>query len=195
MYNCLTMVHKILRSTLLVLLVVVTGCGSSTLRYINPSANFSYIKKVAVLPFNNLSSDKYAGERIRSTLTVDLMSRGVYEVMEQGEVSKVVRMVLRSSGFEEGNVIEVNKENLKVLGEKLGVQAVLLGSVDEYATGSSAVVSVSVRMLDTSSGIILWQANATARGGGVLRSIIGLEPVDRTTLSRRAIKSALDSLL
>ncbi|MBI5875012.1 MAG: hypothetical protein HZB81_04075 [Deltaproteobacteria bacterium] len=197
MYNVKYMKMKAVLMFFL-LLFVVAGCGTSTIRYVNPTANFSYIKKVAVLPFNNLSDDRYAGERIRNTLTVDLMSRGVFEVVEQGEVTKVLGVIFREAGVEEGRAVTVDKETLKLIGEKLSIQAVILGSVDEYSGGGYGggnVVSVAMRMLDTNSGIVLWQAKTTETSKSILRKLIGIEEVDRSELTRNAVKNVLDTLL
>lgn len=197
MYNVIMKVKGLL-CFFLVILLFTGGCGGSTLRYVNPTANFSYIKKVAILPFNNLSDDRYAGERIRNTLTVDLMSRGVFEVVEQGEVTKVLGVIFREAGVEEGRAVPVDKETLKMIGEKLSIQAVILGSVDEYSGGSyggSGVVSVAMRMLDTNSGIVLWQAKTTETSKSIWRKLIGIEEIDRSELTRNAVKNALDTLL
>ncbi|MBI5903769.1 MAG: hypothetical protein HZB84_09855, partial [Deltaproteobacteria bacterium] len=105
MYNNITSVTRFL--LLFVLVAVIAGCGGGTVKYINPSANLSYIKKIAILPFNNFSEDKYAGEKVRSALTIDLMSRHVFDVMEQGEVSKVLGMIFREEGFEEGRAVQM----------------------------------------------------------------------------------------
>ena len=195
MYN----ISMKIRVMVLVLFIFAGGCGgSSAIRYVNPTANFSYIKKVAVLPFNNLSDDRYAGERIRNTLIIDLMSRGVFDVVEQGEVSKVLAVVFRETGFEEGKAVPVDKETLKLIGEKLSIQAVILGSVDEYSGGGfggGGVVSIAMRMLDTSSGTILWQAKTTEISRSVWRKLIGIEEVDRSELTKNAVKHALDTLL
>jgi TolB-like protein len=197
MYN-IFMISVTIRTMMLLLVISVAGCSGSVIRYINPEANFSYIKKIAVFPFNNMSDDKFAGERVRNTLTVDLLSRGVFDVLEQGEVSKVMGSFFRAAGFEEGRALEVDKETLKLLGERLGVQAIILRSVDEYKSRGgrgSAVVALSVRMLDTSSGIILWQAKSTVSGSSPWRKIVGIEESDRSTIARKAVKSVLDTLL
>jgi TolB-like protein len=196
MYN-MDMINVTIRTSVIFFLLLVVGCSGSVIRYINPEANFSYIKKVAILPFNNMSGDRFAAERVRNTLAVDLLSRGVFDVMERGEVSKVMGLVFRAAGFEEGRALEVDKETLKLLGEKLGVQAVILGSVDEYParSGRNPIVEISVRMLDTSSGIVLWQAKSTALGATTWKKIVGIEETDRSTMTRKAVKKALDTLL
>lgn len=190
-----------IKSTVLFSLVIIliSGCSRATIRYINPAANFSYIKKVAVLPFNNLSDDRYAGERVRSVLIVDLMSRGFFDVVEQGEVTKVLGIIFREAGVEEGRAVSVDSETLKIIGERLGVQAIILGSVDEYSSGAgysgSNIVSIGMRMLDTSSGIILWQVKTTETSRSVWRKMLGIEEVDRSELTTKAVKKALDTLL
>lgn len=194
MYNNVTIVTR-----LLVLLFLITGCGGTTIKYVNPNANFSYIKKIAILPFNNMSEDKFAGEKVRSALTIDLMSLQVFDIMEQGEVSKTVNMLFGAEGMEEGKVVQMDKEMLKMLGEKLEVQAIVLGSVNEYSSARGGagnnVVSISVRMLDASSGIILWQANTTAVGNSTFRKMLGAEQVDMNILTKDAVRKALSTLM
>ncbi|MBI5826354.1 MAG: hypothetical protein HZB22_01280 [Deltaproteobacteria bacterium] len=197
MYNNITNVTRFL--LLFVLVAIITGCGGGTVKYINPSANLSYIKKIAILPFNNFSEDKYAGEKVRSALTIDLMSRHVFDVMEQGEVSKVLGMIFREEGFEEGRAVQMDKEMVKMVGEKLGVQAVILGSVNDFSSSrggsSNNVVSISVRMIDTSSGIILWQANTTEVGNSTFRKMLGVDQVEMSILTRDAVRRAVSTLL
>ena len=196
MYNIKEMHRKSIRIALLFFLVILAGCGGRVVKYINPNANFSYIKDVAVLPFNNLGGDKNAGEKVRGALVVDLMSREVFNVIEQGEVSKVLDVVLRSAGGEAGMALQPDKEMLKVIGERMGVQAVIIGSVDDYSSsGGAPLVSISLRMLDTSSGVVLWQVKSTASGKSILKSMLGVGSSDMVHLSRKAITKALNTLL
>lgn len=184
---------------LLIALFMLAGCSGSTVKYINPSADFAYIKKIAILPFNNFTEDRYAGEKVRSALTIDIMSKHVFEVMEQGEITKVMNMLFREEGFEEGRVVQLDKEMLRMLGEKLGVQAVIQGSVNEYSGSrggyTTNVVAISVRMLDTGSGIVLWQANASEIGSSTFRKMIGIDQVDMTVLTTSVVRKAIDTLL
>ena len=201
MYIVERMLPAISRTAVLICIVFLFGCGGglrigNTLKYVNPNVNFSYIKKVAILPFNNMSRDKYAGEKVRSTLTIDLMGRHVFEVLEKGEVTKVLTLVFRAAGIEAGSVTAVDKETLKLLGERLGVQAVILGNVFEYESSRKrAIVSVTVRMLDASSGIILWTARADASGTSFWRKLVGLDSLDTTQMTKVAVKRVLDTLL
>lgn len=196
MYNINEMYGKSIRIALLFFLVILAGCGGRVVKYINPNANFSYIKDVAVLPFNNLGGDSNAGEKIRGALVVDLMSREVFNVIEQGEVSKILNIVLRTAGGQAGMALQPDKEMLKLIGEKMGVQAVILGSVDDYGSSAgTSLVSISLRMLDTNSGVVLWQVKSTVSGSSFVRSMLGIGTKDMVRLSRKAIKKALNTLL
>jgi len=178
-------------------MMIVSGCGGSVIRYINPAADFSYIQKVAVLPFNNLSDDKYAGERVRSAFTIDLLSREVFDVVEQGEVNNVLSVIVGQSGAAEGKAVNFDKETLSLIGEKLGVRAVIMGSVDDYKKGgfgAGSTVALSVRLLDTGSGTILWQARSIESGGSFWRKMLGLDELDNNLLTQKAVRSALNTL-
>jgi len=164
----------------------------------NPTANFSYIKKVAVLPFSNFSDDKFADEKVRNALTMELMSRHVFDVLEHGEVSKVFNF-LREEGVDDGRIVQLDKETMKLLGGKLGVQAIIMGSVDEYSGKrggfSNNVVSISVKMLDTDSGVVLWQASTSEVGSGAWRQMLGMEQLDMSILTNNAVKKILGTLM
>lgn len=174
------------------------GCGGTTIKYLNPTANFSYIKKVAVVPFSNFSDDKYAGEKVINALTIELLSRHAFDVIEHGEISKALNLI-KEGGFEENKNIQMDKETIKLLGGKLGVQAIIMGAVNDYSgsRGGSAnnVVSISVKMIDIELGTILWQASTSKVGGGVGRKMLGLEDVDMSILTNQAVKTVLDTLL
>lgn len=174
------------------------GCGGTTIKYLNPTANFSYIKKVAVVPFSNFSDDKYAGEKTRNALTVELLSRHAFDVIEQGEVSKALSLI-KEGGFDENKNIQMDKDTIMLIGGKLGVQALILGAVNDYSGGKGGfannVVSISVKMIDTESGTILWQASTSKVGGGIGRKLLGLEDIDMSILTNQAAKTVLDTLL
>lgn len=198
MYNVVRM-RSVTFITIVLSLVVLSGCSTGSMKYRNYQADTSYISKVAVLPFNNLSSDQYAPERVRTMFVVDLMSRNRWEIVEQGEVSKVLGQILRASGAIEGGVIEVNNESLKLLGERLGVQAVIVGSVNEYvgsrsSGGTNEEISVASKMLDASSGVVLWQSVSTIKAESAWRAFLGLGSPGRSILTKKVVHSAINTL-
>ena len=54
------------------------------------------------------------------------------------------------------------------------------------------MVAVSIRMLDTGSGTILWQVKVIERGASFWRRIAGVEEIDATLLTRQAVQKGLD---
>jgi hypothetical protein len=72
---------------LLFMLLIVCGCGgkSNPGFYINQEIDFSYIKRVAVLPLDNLTGDKFAGDAVRHVVMSELLATGLVEVSCPGD--------------------------------------------------------------------------------------------------------------
>jgi len=174
--------------------MLISGCSSGSIKYRNYQADTSYVVKVAVLPFNNLGGDKFAPERVRTMFIVDMMSRNRWDIVEQGEVTKVLGQILRASGAVEGGVIELNNESLKLLGERLGVQAVVVGSVNEYVGRGTNEISIATKMMDTASGVVLWQAVTSIPANTPIRAFFGMEPPIRSVLTKKVVRKAVNSM-
>lgn len=179
--------------------LILNGCGTAPKQYIRANVNFQYIKKVAVLPLNNLTDDKYAGEKIKSIIVMDILESGTFEVAEEGEVNKAVADVFREMGFREGELVALDIESIKRISEKLGVQALFIGSVDSYGQGKGggaqyAVVSLSLRLVESNSGITLWRGLDSEKGSSLMRSVFGIEQKNEIELSRELSKKVLTTL-
>src|SRR5512135_3640145 len=86
--------RRILTMTLIAILAVgLSGCGSSSTqtRYLHKNADLGAITKVAVLPFEALTSEKTPGDKVQKIFYVELLSLDVFEVAEPGQVTKVLR--------------------------------------------------------------------------------------------------------
>ena len=183
----------------LTFLAILNGCGTAPPKqYIKSGANFQYIKKVAVLPFNNLTDDRYASEKVKSIVIMDILESGVFEVAEEGEVNKAVADVFREMGFREGELVVMDTESIKRIYEKLGVQALFIGSVESYgqSRGGSpyAVASISIKLVESNSGITLWRGVYSEKGSSVARTILGMEQKNEIELSRNVSKRLLSTL-
>src|SRR5574341_1291833 len=77
--------------SLLAGLLVLAGCGTSRpASYVHPNFDFSRVKKVAVLPLENLTSDQTAGEKMRKVVITELLATGIVDVIEPGQVNRVL---------------------------------------------------------------------------------------------------------
>jgi len=115
------------------------------------------VKKVAVLPFRNISPRKEAGKIITNLFTQELFKSGAFNVVETGNTRDFfVRQRIRKTG-------EIDLDTIQMMGVQLGLDAVFLGIVEEYyqqeggKNGISPQVALSVRMINTKTGKIMWK--------------------------------------
>ncbi len=147
------------------------GCGNRFMReWVRSSAALEPVQCVAVFPLDNLTSYPNAGLIMSDFIATDLYSTGLFRVMERNEVvqqAAAVNLPLPS---------RMNAEFARTLGEKLNVDGVIYGSVSEYwypnttgtdfsehlLQGDEPTVGVNIRMLDVTSGEIVW-SNSMSR--------------------------------
>jgi TolB-like protein len=158
--------------------------------FINQDIDFSYIKKVAVLPFDNLSNDRFAGETIRQIVTSELLNSGLVDVAYPGDVNSIIESLKIKPAH------SPNSEQIKSIGNALKVQAVILGTVNkcgEIREGniSSYEVSLSLMMADVSSGSIIWSVTRNSTGANIWAKYFGAKS---DTMSETIIKVVRDSI-
>ena len=199
---------------ILIIISVLILCGyagcvhTKTKVFINPNINFKFVKKVAVLPFENLSSDRFADKKVRDIFVTTLLASEVLEVPELGDVLQVINSLGIDSGLEQAQFVPqekqsagtITKETAKALGQALGVQGIILGSVEEYSiirttSGSFPEVSITLRMIDPKSGSIIWAVSHTEKGSRILPSILGIGEETLTETAIKGTKKIVDTLV
>lgn len=150
------------------------------------------VKTVAVLPLDNFTSDNYADEKIRSKISIELLSRDV-SIIEPGEIISVLKELKIKS------VDSMRNKDFVSIGSLLNVDTVLTGSVEAFGisrgiTASYPEVSVHLIMFDTVSGNIVWSAWHTSGGASFWTRHFGAEGSTLDNVSERVIKEAFDSL-
>jgi len=148
------------------LLLAVSACavlGSGGQNYHDKSMDFGSVRTVAVMPFVNLSRDSGAGDRVRDVLTSMLLATGSIYVVPHGEV---VRVATRASVSAPATP---SVEELVKLGTQLKADAVVTGVVKEYGevrsgSASGNVVSLSLQLLETTTGKVVWTGTSTKGG-------------------------------
>lgn len=176
---------------LLCILLIISGCsGTVSTLHISQETDFSFIKKVAVLPFENMSNDRFAAEIIRQAVINELLASGFVDVALPGDVTYALdRMGLKSTTL-------LNADQIKILGNNLKVQAVVFGSVERFGEErignvSAPVVTVTIMMADTESGSIIWSVTKTRGGAGFMARHFGART---DTLSETVIKVVKDAI-
>lgn len=151
---------KLIFNTIIILL----SCTSSPHSYLREGRELSQVKKVAVLPFKNITDHREAGKIITNMFVQKLFNSNIYSVEEMGNIRDFfVRQRIREKG-------EVDLDTISMLGAQLGTDAVILGTVEEYYQKgggrgeTSPKVGLSVRMLSIKTGAILWKCHHQRSG-------------------------------
>lgn len=162
--------------------LLLAGCASSGQKYHDKTMDFAALKTVAVLPLANLSRDNLAGERVRDVFSTMLLATGAVYVLPAGEVNR--GMIKAGVAMPSAP----SKDEATALGKLLGVEAVIIGTVKEYGevrSGSATanVISVSLEMMETTTGKVVWVGSSTKGGIGLGDRLLGGggEPMNKVT--------------
>jgi len=168
---------------ILFLILAVTGCVMPF--HVGGSAEpgGGTIWKVAILPFENLSKEEGAGDIAGNLFLVKMLHTGAFIIADPG----LVEEALSTEGVR--LTAHIPLSNLQGLGKKLDIPLILMGSVleDEMQVlsgvgggGQVPSVSVTVRLLEVSTGRVLW-ADAQSKRGTDYEKIFGLGRVYSTS--------------
>jgi hypothetical protein len=173
-------------------LVLLAGCATDG-AYFEPNMDFGSLQIVAVLPFQNLTPEDYAAERVRDAFTGMLLATGAVYVLPPGEVARGISRIGRLPP--DGPSID----QIKQLAGILNVDAVITGVVTEYGpvrsgAASANVISVSLRMIEKNTGLVVWSASTTKGGITIWDRLVGGGGEPMSTVTVKAVDDLLDKL-
>lgn len=172
------------------LLCASVACGGAGARYHDKSMDFGAVRTVAIMPFQNLSRDTVAADRVRDVLANMLLATSGIYVVPLGELQRNIT----SAGVAAPST--PSSEDVTKLGKMLKADAVITGIVREYGetrsgSASGNIVSVSIQMMETATGKVVFAA-ATTKGGVTMGDRLlgsGGAPMNQVT------EAAVDDLL
>jgi TolB-like protein len=174
-------------------LLALAGCASRPTRYIHPNADLAGLKKVAVLPFENVSGETGASDKVHKIFLVELLSMEVFDVVEPGTVSKALK------GETAASPDQLAPEDLKRIGAGLGADALFMGQVVDYADvrgpNSAPQVTLQFRLVETASGATVWSTSQTRSGVKTSTRLFGVSSDSITETTRKIIRAQLGTLL
>ena len=182
--------------SIVIMQLISSGCGGSKGApgfYINQDIDFSFIKKVAVLPFENLTNEQYAGDLVRQVVISELLATGLVEVSVPGDpIAAIENLRLKPED-------PLSADQIKTLGKALKVQAVILGAVEQYGEvrdGSITApeVSITLMMADTGSGSIIWSVTKTRGGASFWARHFGSRSDTLSETVLKVVREALQTL-
>lgn len=154
--------------SLLIAFLIFFACAGGPRIYLNPEADMSFYQKVGVVPFINLTSDRFAGEKMTNTFMTELLITKKFDVIERGEFDHIVQQVRSSTGGSPS--VELTAAQLKAIGEQAGVNGIIEGMVKEYemvrlGQGTYPLITFSVKLVDAPTGRVVWESSYSTKGG------------------------------
>lgn len=132
--------------------------GTDANIYVTPG-HMRTIRKVAIMPFR--APTELIGSSVSDMMVTEVLRSERYELVERSQMSQVLtESELSLAGLSTAKAVEV--------GNMLGAEGVIIGTVDEYGTvaqrgRSYPVVGVSARLIDCSSGKVVWSVDMAKR--------------------------------
>jgi len=162
--------------------------------YVHPNADFSMYRRVAVLPLANLTTDRFAGERVREIICTELSMLRLFDTVDVGEVNRVMRV------HDLADASAIGPEMIAALGSDLDVQGLLFGSVLEYRaqqTGSvtSPEVGLSLRLVDVETGMVVWSVGDARKGLSIWTRLFGVGEKSHSEVARDLVHDLMQQLL
>lgn len=161
--------------------LALAACASGR-RYQDKSMDFGSVRTVAVMPFVNLTSSGTGNERVRDVFSNMLLATGAVYVLPSGEVARAASRT--------GVVVPATptREEAMNLGKALNAEAVITGVLKEYGevrsgNSSANAIAVSVQMIETQTGKVVWAASSAKGGIGFWDRLLGGggEPMNKVT--------------
>ena len=179
----------------LCLFLLLPGCARHTSKgaFLRENVELGYIRRIAVLPLENHTNDEFVAPRLRNVINTQILAMGLFDAVDKG----LVDAAFREEALKEGDPIDLI--SLKRLGRRLGVQALLVGSVDqsrENRKGSIAYdeLSLTLRLLDAREALVLWQHNDYKSGYSAWGRFFGLSAPDSFEVAFSLINEMLSTI-
>lgn len=181
-------------SALLVLIFALGGCSPRATTFVHPDVDFSRIQRCAILPFQNLSTDRSAGERVESLFITELLHTGRgLTLVEPGETLAALRDLRLDPA------VPLAPAQIVELGKRLGVDGIFTGTVMDCGPESLGrnrvyVVTAEFDLLETETGAVVWKSEVHGSGSSFWRKLFGGDSASLYAVSRDVVRTALRTL-
>lgn len=179
----------------LTVVMFIMGCRSnnSMTHHISDNVDFSFVKKVAVMPLENETSERAADEIIRQLLMNELLVSGLVDVVIPGEVMTAV------NGLGIKKMSSLDRKQIQDLGKVLGVQGIIMGAVQQYGqvqfgSVTAPEVTIMLMMADTGTGDIIWSVTKTRGGAGFMARHFGTKAKTMSETALAVVRDAVETL-
>lgn len=176
-------------------IVFLAACAAPTIpnKYHDPEMDFASVQTLAVMPFQNLTSDKLASGRVRDVFSNKLLSMGSIYVIPAGETAR---------GISRAGITDPTAPSaaeIVKMAAIVKVDAVITGVVREYGivksgAASANVISFSLQLFDVQSQKVVWTASSTKGGISTWDRLLGSGGQPMNDITEAAIDDIIDKL-
>jgi curli biogenesis system outer membrane secretion channel CsgG len=155
-------------------LLLVGGCASAVRLYVNPDADMAFYKKIAVMPFGNVSTEPLAGQRVTRAFLTELLMANRYQIVEPEDFAGVLFKLAGPPG-QDGNY---DAAKIRDAANAVGATGLLRGGVTEYTMqrtdgGDVPLIAFDVELMDVATGNVVWRSSINRRGKGAIPLVGG----------------------
>ena len=170
------------------------SCAPSIRLYVNPEADPTFYRKIAVLPFTDMTSASQAGARVTRAFVTELIMTDRFEIIQPEDFTST----LHRAGIFKGQDGTYDAEKLKRVASQLGVTGILRGAVTEYQTsrtdgGDIPSIAFDAELVDVVAGKVVWRSSISKRGKGRI-AIVGTGIRSLGMLTQVACKELVERL-
>ncbi|MFC1573415.1 hypothetical protein ACFL6M_07440 [Candidatus Eisenbacteria bacterium] len=178
---------------LLVTAQLLMGCAAQNMTFVHPGVDFGHIRRCAILPFMNQSSDDLADERMRSIFLTEILDDGTLEIVGTGETLAAIRSLQLMTD------VTLTPEEIQRLGSALSVDAFFFGVIEEYGLSrtdraSGYEVTAVFGMTETQTGTVVWRTQVHVNGSSMWTKLFGGGTLSLFDVSRKAVRKGLETL-
>lgn len=171
------------------------GCASGPRLFVNPEADMTYYTKVVVLPFANLSPERFASARVTRAFMTELIIADHFQIVDPEDL----RVTLERIGGEPNIEGQIDPAKIKSAAEDLGATGIIRGAVTEYQVTQSgsnqyAVLGFDAEMMDVATGATVWRISVNRRGKSRVPVFGGSGTRSFGALTQEACQEAVDKL-
>ncbi len=169
------------------------GCGAGASHYLRDDVDLSFIRRVAVYPFFNLSQDMFGGQRVQSVFVTELLERGQVEVVDRGEMlAAITELKLHPDTI-------LSPEQVVALGKRLKADGIFFGTIEEYGLERSSddptyAITGNYQLCEAETGRTVWSSQMRTDGASLLRKLFGGGSAGMFDVARHNVRTALGTL-
>jgi TolB-like protein len=169
------------------------GCAPGASEYVRDDVDFSFIRRVAVYPFFNLTQDMFGAQKVQSIFVTEILDTGELDVVDRGAMLAAVADLKLAPDM------ILSPQQVIDLSKRLEVDALFFGTVEEYglertSRDATHVVTANYQLIEGETGRTVWSSQSRTDGASLMRKLFGGGSASLYDVARANVRAALGTL-